>query len=231
MSATVAHDAVVACQRLLTYQIEHSQLVRQFPCLGFVYPHQRGVYDELLIHCKVQCHVGRLDEGIPTVGITAIVGLRDASDQVVDTSFSGKDGSDRQEEEVTTRYKRVWWSVLWFLLIHLHCGIGQGVAPQLTDERHIHLVPFHTSIRGNLSCHLHLPHMFLSVDEGQSLHLFKMFQCPEEARSAILSTAKHNESGLFIHRFHICLLFFGIPLFRDTENRNSSFTTSLPPMR
>jgi hypothetical protein len=48
MSATVGNDAVVACQRFVSHQIENAQLVSKLPNLFFVSPHQGVCVSEIV---------------------------------------------------------------------------------------------------------------------------------------------------------------------------------------
>ena len=76
MSASVGGNPVVTGQCLVPHKIEHTEFVRQRPGFGFIDPHQRSVNDELFIHRQVQGDIQRLDERIPAIGITAIIGVK-----------------------------------------------------------------------------------------------------------------------------------------------------------
>ena len=46
-------NAIIACQSLVTDQIQYSQFICQSPSFCFINPHQRGMNHELFIHCQV----------------------------------------------------------------------------------------------------------------------------------------------------------------------------------
>lgn len=89
MPAAIPLNAIIACQSLVTNQIQHSQFICQCPCFRFINPHQRGMDHKLFIHCQIQRHIQRLDKCVPAIGISAKVGLRNSRDQMTDTTFAG----------------------------------------------------------------------------------------------------------------------------------------------
>ncbi len=206
MAAAVAGNPVVAGECAGADEVEDAETVGHRPGLGFINPHQRGVDDELFVHAEVQCDVEGLDEGIAAIGITAVVGLRDAGDEVVDAALACKDSCHGEEEEVAAGDEGVGRTVGRLVLVHDDGGVGEGVVREMTDERDVHLVPFYVAasfvvsvLAGRLSCngsdvtcHVNFEDVFLAVDEGECHHFPEMFQRPEEAGGRVLSTAKHD---------------------------------------
>lgn len=127
VSASVTDDTVVTRQRFVADDVEDSELVSHCPSLCLVYPHQRGVDDKLFVHRKVEADVKTLDERVAAVGIARKVCLADTSNYVADVMLAGIDGSNAQEEEVATGYKRVGGCALWLFLVHFDRRICERV--------------------------------------------------------------------------------------------------------
>ena len=75
MAAAIAGDSVIAGKGTLADEIEHAQFISHGPGLSLVYPHQRCVNDELLVHAQIQRHVQALYKGIAAVGVATEIGL------------------------------------------------------------------------------------------------------------------------------------------------------------
>lgn len=208
MAAAIARDAVVAGERLLAYEVEDAQPVGQRPCLGFVQPHQRRVNHKLLVYAEVERYVERFDERVSAVGVTAVIRLAHARYEVGDAALAGVDGGDGEEEQVSSGHECVGRAVLRFLLIHGYSGVGERVAPQMTDEGHVHLLPVEAGFAGDRLGHLHFLHVFLPIDEREGVDFLKMLLGPKEAGGGVLSTAKHHEGLVFVYVVHDLVCFY-----------------------
>ena len=65
---------------------------------------------EAAVHAEVEGHLQRLDRVVPAVGVTAIVGLADARDDVLDATTVSQCAGKGQKEQVACRHKRIWQS-------------------------------------------------------------------------------------------------------------------------
>ena len=193
MSTSVARDAVVAGEGTVTDDVEDSEIVSKFPGFGLVYPHQRGMDDELLLHGHVEGDVQTADKRIATVGISRKISLTDAGDDVERTDFAGINGSDAEKEQVTARDEGVGQCPFGLFLVHDDGGVGKGIVVQLRDETDIHHPEVDTVVTADFLGKFHLDAVFLSVDEGDGIDFLEMVFGPEQAGGGVLSAAEHDE--------------------------------------
>ena len=158
----------------MAHQVEYAQFVRQCPCLRFVYPHQGGMDNELLVHGKVERDVERLDERVPAIGIAAEVGLRYARHEMPDAPLTGIYGGDAQEEQVAPGYERIWEGVFGFRFVHRYGSVGERVFAQLPDKRHVHHIEMHFRLPCDFACDFHFLHVLLPVEEAECIHFLEM---------------------------------------------------------
>ena len=196
MTATVAHNAVVAGEGTIANRVEHPKLVGKCPSLLFVEPHQRCMQAKLLVHRKVERRVQALDEAIPAIRVTAEVCLPNARYDVVDAVIACIDGSDRNEEEIPSRHESRGVGVAFFsLCFNLEFFIGQAAfRTELRYETDIHAFPRYTSLFAKLLCYLNLLNMPLSIAETEGSHLVEMLESPIKASCGVLSARKNYES-------------------------------------
>ena len=109
----------------MTYHIQHSQFIRQSPCLGLINPHQRSVDYKLLVHSQVQRHIERLDKRIATIGIATEICLGNSRYQMIDATLTGIDSRYAQEKQVASRHECIRKTIRRFFLIHYHARIRQ----------------------------------------------------------------------------------------------------------
>ena len=204
VAAPVALDAVVAGQGLMAHQVEHAQLVGQGPGLALVYPHEGRVQDELLLHALIERYVQAFDERVAAVGVTAVVGLGHAGDDVVDAALARIDGGNGQEEQVAARHESVGQTALGLPFIHVDGSIGQGVAAQLGDKADVHRVPMHLGLMGYPAGALHLGRMLLAVAEGERPHLAEALLGPIQAGGGVLPPTEYDQSLFLIDGLHGC---------------------------
>lgn len=193
MSAAVSGDAVVAGECLVTDDVECSQLVGQSPGLAFVQPHQWGVDDKLLLHGQVEGDVQALDECIAAVGIAGIVRLRYSCHEMAYSQLAGMDGSYAQEEEVTSRYKRVGQGVCRLFLIHHDVVAGEGILSQCANQRDIHFLEMYSRFMGQTFGKFHFEYMFLTVCKGEGIDFVKVLFGPIQTGGRVLSSTKNDQ--------------------------------------
>lgn len=196
MSATIAHDAVVAGEGAVTNCVEYAEFVSQCPSLLLVEPHEGRVQAELLVHRKVKRHIKALDEAVATIGVAAEVGLPNTRNDIIDAVIAGIDGCNRDEEEVSAGYEccRVGVSIL-LLRFDVEFRVCQAASgTELADEADVHAFPRDTRLGTKLFCYLNLCDMPLPIAEAEGMYLVKMLECPVEAGCAVLPARKNNES-------------------------------------
>ena len=206
LSTPVALYAVVASERALSYQPQHTEAVGQCPCLAFVNPHQWGVDDVLCVHGFVERHVEATYEVVAAVGVAREVGLGNASYEVADAALVGVDGGDAQEEEVAAWHEGVGRACGGFLTVHSDVAVGEGTgAGQLADETGVYAVEMYAGVLGYLACEVNFVHVFLSVGETEGPHFFKVGLCPKEAGGGVLPSAENNEGAFVVEVLHFLL--------------------------
>ena len=136
MSAAIAHNAIVAGEGAIADDIEHAKFIGKRPSLLLVAPHERRMQVELVFvlfqrcrqtHCQVERHIQTFDKVVATVWIAAEVRLSHTCDDVVDTMIVGIDGSNGEEEEITTRNEGGRIGVTFsFFLFYVQFGICQA---------------------------------------------------------------------------------------------------------
>ena len=195
MSATVAHHAVVAGEGARADELEHAETVGQGPGLRFVEPHERGVQAELFVHGQIERDVETLDEVVAAVWVAREVGLSHAGDEIEDAALTRIDGGDAEEEEIAPGHEGVGRTAGGFVGVHLEGGVGEGVAAELAEERHIHHFIGHLLFGADFGGDVYLVGVFLSVGEAQGVHFVETLQCPKEAGGGVLSAAEHHEGA------------------------------------
>ena len=136
MSATVANDAIVAGECTIADDVEHTKFVSKCPRLLLVAPHERRMQVELVFvllqrcrqtQCQVERHIQTFDKVVATVWIAAEVRLSHTCDDVVDTMIVGIDGSNGEEDEITSRNEGGRIGVTFsFFLFYVQFGICQA---------------------------------------------------------------------------------------------------------
>jgi len=125
MTASFGNDAVIAGDGFIFHDIEHAQFVCQLPHLFLVAPHEWRMDQKLLVHGQVECGVGRQDESIAAVGVTAVVCLRHARHQMTYSLRIGECCCESQKQQVSPWYKSVGIRVGWLFPVHLHGVVGK----------------------------------------------------------------------------------------------------------
>jgi hypothetical protein len=86
--------------------------VRQRPGCRLVAPHQWGVNDKAVVHAERQRHLQRLQSVVAAIGITRIIGLAHAADEMPRPAAIADGGGKGEEQQIAAGDKRIRQSAL-----------------------------------------------------------------------------------------------------------------------
>lgn len=204
-ATAVPLDAVVAGERFMTYKIETTELVGKRPRFLLCQPHERRFNDKLVIHREVQRDVQGFDEHVPTVRITAEIGLADSGHDMVSPHLFGVDARVCQKNHVSAVHE----GRRKFIVIASgdgHIGPRQRAGRQLVQQVEVqdlvrHLKPFCDPLRT-----LYLQCMALVVVKSERQNLVKPLLGPYQTGRTILSTAEDDYGTFRLHGMFLLLI-------------------------
>src|SRR5476651_2621904 len=201
--AALAEIAGVGAGADQVHQRRAAQLLRQFPGLALVAPHQRRFQLDARVHAEVERHLQGLHRVVAAVGITGEIGLAHAADQHRQAAPVGHRGRHRHEQQVATGDEGV------------RQAVGLGLDGDIVRHRRLrnarnqrqvdHVVFAETfgpqrrlgaQLGQQRRAHRQLDGMALAVIEADGLDARVTRQRPRQTGGGILSTAEQDQRGI-----------------------------------
>ena len=175
---------------------------------------------DITLHAKAQGVLQRRDGPFPAIRVTAVVGLRDAGDQVPDPALQGVRGGKRQENEVAPGYKGVRQTGRFISAArNLHVRVSQRIATQRGERIDRQAGVGHSSKLGNLRSTIEFYVMALSIVERHCINstVVETIQRPVKTGRRVLATGKNTQ------RFFITSWHYSVFLLRFLKSKSSFF--------